>query len=152
MREGRDVLVNALAGERVVFHRHAADTGGELVEFDLILSKVGGNPPPHVHVNQSERFRVRSGALRVMVAEEERVLHEGEEALVPARTRHRWWNEGPGETVVTVEVRPALHFEELLEDAFRLADEGRFGEYGPIDQAAVDAWAEKWRDEYRLAL
>jgi hypothetical protein len=43
----------------------------------------------------------------------------------------------------------ALWFEELLEEAFRLADEGKFGENGPIDQAAA-AWATKWRDDYRL--
>jgi hypothetical protein len=35
MREGPDVLVNALAGERVVFHTHAADSGGQLIRFDL---------------------------------------------------------------------------------------------------------------------
>jgi hypothetical protein len=45
MREGPDVLINALAGERVVFRTHAADTGGELIQFDLVLTKVGGSPP-----------------------------------------------------------------------------------------------------------
>jgi hypothetical protein len=43
-----------------------------------------------------------------MVADEERVLREGEEAR-------------------------------------------KFGEQGPIDQAATSAWAEKWQHEYRLA-
>jgi hypothetical protein len=46
---------------------------------------------------------------------------------------------------------PGLHFEELLEEAFQLVDEGKFGENGPIDQAATDAWADKWNQEYRLA-
>jgi hypothetical protein len=39
----------------------------------------------------------------------------------------------------------ALHFEELLEEAFRLADEGKIGENGPIAQAATIAWATKWK-------
>jgi hypothetical protein len=43
-----------------------------------------------------------------------------------------------------------LHFEELLEEAFRPVDEGKFGEDGPIDQAATDAWAARRKDEYRL--
>jgi mannose-6-phosphate isomerase-like protein (cupin superfamily) len=90
VREGPDVIVNALAGERVVFHTHAADTSGELIQFDLILTKIGGSPPAHVHLHQSERFQVRSGAIRVMIGGEERVLHEGDEALVPAGTPHRW--------------------------------------------------------------
>ena len=119
MREGPDVLVNALAGERVIFRKHAADTGGQLIQFDLVLTKVGGNPPPHIHLHQTERFVVGSGALRVMVADEERELREGEDA-------------------------PGLRFEELLDEAFRLVDEGKFGEQGPIDQAATSAWAEKW--------
>jgi mannose-6-phosphate isomerase-like protein (cupin superfamily) len=151
MREGPDVLVNALAGERVIFGKHAADTGGQLIQFDLVLTKVGGNPPPHIHLHQTERFVVRSGALRVMVADEERELREGEEALIPAGTAHRWWNAGPGDALVSVEMRPGLHFEELLDEAFRLVDEGKFGEQGPIDQAATSAWAEKWQQEYRLA-
>jgi mannose-6-phosphate isomerase-like protein (cupin superfamily) len=151
MREGPDVLVNALAGERVVFHTHASDTDGKLIQFDLVLTKVGGSPPAHVHLHQSERFQVRSGAIRVMIAGEERVLREGDEALVPAGTPHRWWNAGPGDALVSVEMRPGLHFEELLEEAFQLVDEGKFGEDGPIDQAATDAWANKWEHEYRLA-
>jgi hypothetical protein len=53
--------------------------------------------------------------------------------------------------VVSVEMRPGLHFEELLEEAFQLVDEGKFGKDGPIDQAATDAWAARWKDEYRLA-
>jgi mannose-6-phosphate isomerase-like protein (cupin superfamily) len=151
MREGPDVLVNAPAGERVIFRKHAADTGGRLIQFDLVLTKVGGRPPPHIHLHQTESFVVRSGALRVMVADEERVLGEGQEALIPAGTVHRWWNAGPGDALVSVEMRPGLHFEELLDEAFRLVDEGKFGEQGPIDQAATSAWAEKWQHEYRLA-
>jgi hypothetical protein len=68
MREGPDVLINALAGERVVFRTHAADTGGELIQFDLVLTKVGGSPPAHVHLQKSERFSVRSGAIKVSAA------------------------------------------------------------------------------------
>jgi mannose-6-phosphate isomerase-like protein (cupin superfamily) len=149
MREGPDVLVNALAGERVVFHSHASDTDGEFLRFDLVLTKVGGSPPAHIHLRQSEEFHVRAGAIRVMIADEDRTPG-GERALVPARTAHRWWNAGPGDALVSVEMRPALRFEELLEEAFRLADEGNFGENGPIGQAATAAWATKWKDDYRL--
>jgi hypothetical protein len=78
-------------------------------------------------------------------------LARGEQALVPAGIPHRWWNAGPGDALVSVEMRPGLHLEQLLEEAFQLVDEGKFGEDGPIDQAATDAWADKWGDEYRLA-
>ena len=73
------------------------------------------------------------------IAGEDRVLRQGDEALVPAGTPHRWWNAGPGDALVSVEMRPGLHFEELLEEAFQLVDEGKFGENGPIDQAAASA-------------
>jgi mannose-6-phosphate isomerase-like protein (cupin superfamily) len=144
------VLVNALAGERVVFRTHAAETGGDLLRFDLVLTRVGGSPPPHVHLRQSEKFSVRSGAMRVMIGGQERLLGAGEEALVPAGTPHRWWNAGPGDALVSVEMRPALHFEELLEEAFRLADERKFGEGGTHRPGGHRRLADKWKDEYRL--
>lgn len=102
-------------------------------------------------LHQSERFSVRSGTIRVMIGDQKRLLGAGEQALVPPGTAHRWWNAGPGDALVRVEMRPGLHFEELLEEAFQLVDEGKFGEDGPIDQAATDAWAARWKDEYRLA-
>jgi mannose-6-phosphate isomerase-like protein (cupin superfamily) len=115
------------------------------VEFDLVLTKVGGSPPVHAHLHQSEQFSVRSGTITVIVGDQERLLGAGEQALVPAGTPHRWWNAGPGDALVSVQVRPGLHFEELPEEAFQLVDEGRFGEDGPTDQAATDPWAPRGR-------
>jgi mannose-6-phosphate isomerase-like protein (cupin superfamily) len=43
-----------------------------------------------VHLHQSERFHVCSEAMKVMIADEEQVLREGDEVLVPAGTPHRW--------------------------------------------------------------
>lgn len=41
-------------------------------------------------------------------------------------------------------------FEQLLEEVFELTDEGKIGQQGPIDQEAVAACMERWKDEYRL--
>jgi hypothetical protein len=44
---------------------------------------------------QTQRFHVRSGAIKVMIAGGERVLPEGDGPFVPAGTPHRWWVLGP---------------------------------------------------------
>ena len=38
------VLDNPISGERFIFHQAAADTGGELLSFDLVLAPDGQVP------------------------------------------------------------------------------------------------------------
>ncbi len=61
-----------------------------------------------------------------MIGEQERLLARAEQPLVSAGTP-QWWNAGPGDALLSVEMRPGLQ----------------------IDQAATDAWADKWEDEHR---
>jgi hypothetical protein len=43
------VLDNPISGERFIFHQTAADTGGKLLSFDLVLAPDGQVPGGHVH-------------------------------------------------------------------------------------------------------
>ena len=58
------ILDNPVSGERFEFRRTAADTNGELLEFDLTLAADGHVPGAHVHPEQEERFVVHSGTVR----------------------------------------------------------------------------------------
>ena len=63
MARAGDVIENPIRGERVVFRRVAADTGGELVQFDFFMKP---DVPPvveHVHARQEERIEVVSGTV-----------------------------------------------------------------------------------------
>lgn len=145
MRRAERVLWNEAFGERVEFRRTAADTGGELVDCEVVLSKEGAGPGTHVHPRQEERFHVLSGSLAVEIDGEERVLGPGDEGVVPPGSPHRWCKLGAAETVVRVELRPALRFEEILEEIFRMEDEGAW-----TKPDAVAAFVERYGDEFQI--
>ncbi|MGH2737102.1 MAG: cupin domain-containing protein [Actinomycetota bacterium] len=116
---------NPVSGERITFLKTAADTEGELLEFELTLAPDGHVPGLHVHPYQEERFKVVDGAMRFQRGFRTVKAGAGDEIAIPARTAHRFENAGEQAAVVVVEVRPALKMEQLLETAAALAREGR---------------------------
>ena len=54
---------NPVSGERITFLKTAADTDGELLEFELELAPDGRVPGAHVHPEQEERFHVLEGTM-----------------------------------------------------------------------------------------
>ena len=130
MARAGEKIYNPVQGDWIVFRETAGDTGGELMSGELVVSPRGGNPL-HVHPIQEEHFKVLSGTLGVQVGDEQRSLGEGEEALVPPGTPHRWYNEaGQEEALVLGEVRPALNMEIFFETLYGLARDGRTDENG----------------------
>jgi hypothetical protein len=78
------VIENPVIGERISFRQTAADTNGELLEFDVALTPDGHVPGMHVHPAQEERFEVRPALemerlfeTAVSLAEEGRVTSKG---------------------------------------------------------------------------
>ena len=55
------IIENPVSGERITFLQTAADTAGELLEFELELAPDGHVPGAHVHPEQEERFHVLDG-------------------------------------------------------------------------------------------
>jgi hypothetical protein len=45
--------------------------------------------------------------------------------MAPAGVAHDWWNAGDEEAHVVVEIRPAAHFEEMIRNAYGLAQDGK---------------------------
>jgi mannose-6-phosphate isomerase-like protein (cupin superfamily) len=132
------IIENPVSGERITFRKTAADTGGELLSFDLELSPDGHVPGKHVHPEQEERFEVVSGTMRFRMGRKTVVAEAGDVVTVPAGTAHKFANGGDETAIVRVEVRPALRMENLLETAVALADEGRTTSKGmpkPLDLA-----------------
>ncbi len=65
--EGR-VIVNPISGERVVIRVSGAQTGGELLIFDLYLPPGAHVPARHVHPVQEEQFTVLAGQMKIWPA------------------------------------------------------------------------------------
>ncbi|HZC13569.1 MAG TPA: cupin domain-containing protein [Thermoleophilaceae bacterium] len=132
------ILDNPVSGERITFRKTAADTDGELLEFDLDLAPDGQVPGKHVHSKQEERFEVLSGTMKFKMGRKTVIAEAGDVVTVPAGVAHKFSNGGDETAHVRVQVRPALKMEDLFETAVALANEGRTNSKGmpkPLDFA-----------------
>lgn len=106
-------IADPTGGQRWVFRRTGADTGGELLEADLFVSP-GGFVREHAHPTQEETFTGISGTFVLEVAGQTRRIAPGDKLVIPPRTPHGF-KDAAEEAQLLVEVRPALH----LDDYFR---------------------------------
>lgn len=102
----------------------------------------GGLPPEHLHPLQTERFEVREGAVRAVIAGEERRYEAGEAFEVPAGKPHRMAGDGPAR--VRWEVRPALRTAEFFERLYDMLARG--ADAGDYEELMRD-----FSDEFRLS-
>ena len=143
------ILDNPVSGERIVFRQTAADTGGDLLAIDLVLSPDGHVPGAHVHPRQEERFEVVSGSMEFRMGLRKIVAGPGEVVTVPPGKVHRFKNAGDEPAHARVEVRPALAMEELFETTVQLAEEGRTNRKGMPKPLDLALFVERFRDEVR---
>ena len=125
-----DMIENPVTGERMIFRKTAADTGGEAVVVEVVVQPDGAVAAAHVHPSQEERFQVLRGSVGFRLGRKKVVLGPGQRVTVPAGTPHKFWNAGDEEAHFICEVRPALQFEQLLETMFALAADGKTNRKG----------------------
>lgn len=125
MAKTGDIIEHPVTGERIIWRKTAKDTGGELLQADLMVQPHGFVAVDHIHPLQEEHFEIVSGNIKFRINGMERELHTGETATIPSRTPHLWWNDDDQEAHVLVELRPALRTEELFETFFGLAQAGK---------------------------
>jgi quercetin dioxygenase-like cupin family protein len=125
-----EILTNPISGETLIFRQTAADTGGELVEVECIVSPGGAVAGAHVHPEQEERFEVLEGQVGFRAGRTTLIATPGETVVVPAGTLHRFWNAGETDARFVCQVRPALEFEALIETMFGLARDGKTNRKG----------------------
>jgi quercetin dioxygenase-like cupin family protein len=140
---------NPVSGERITFIQTAADTGGELLEFELELSPDGHVPGAHVHPEQEERFHVLEGTMKFRLGMRTIVAEAGESVVVPAGRVHKFANAGDGAARARVEVVPALDMEELLYTTAELAHEGNVTRKGMPKPLHLALFVRRFRREVR---
>jgi quercetin dioxygenase-like cupin family protein len=143
------ILLNPVSGETITFTATAADTGGELLAFDLELTPDGKVPGMHVHPEQTECFRVLEGTMRFRLGRKTIVAEAGDIVTVPPGAAHKFANAGDGVARARVEVRPALQMEQLLETAVRLAQDGRTLRSGMPRPLTLAQFTRRFRREVR---
>ena len=102
-----------LDGSVFAVTKAAAETSGEYVEIEMDLPPGCSAPPPHIHPQQVEEYRVLEGHFDVMVDGQWRTLSPGESASVPRGTLHTFRNRSGSRARVRNWHRPALRFEEF---------------------------------------
>ena len=145
-----DTIENLVTGERIVFLQTASETDGELVVIETFVQPGGFVAAAHVHPHQEERFHVLRGKLGLRAGGETLEVGPGGRLTVPEGTPHRFWNAGPDEVQLVCEVRPALHFEELLGTMFALAAEGKTNKTGLPNILQLAVIAQAYADTIRL--
>jgi quercetin dioxygenase-like cupin family protein len=140
---------NPVSGERITFLRTAADTDGELLEFELELAADGRVPGAHVHPEQEERFHVLEGTMKFRLGLRTIVASAGDSVVVPAGRMHKFSNHGDEPARARVEVVPALDMEELLRTTTELAHEGNVTRSGMPKPLHLALFVQRFRREVR---
>ena len=133
-------ITNAVSGERLVFLQTHASSGGELFQAEISMPAGNYVIESHFHPSQEERFEVLSGQMAVRVGNALQYVREGEDAVVPVRTTHSYWNAGRGELRILYEHRPALVSAEVFFlTYFGLSRAGKLSSTGQMNllQSAV---------------
>ena len=131
---------NPQTGERLVFSKTAAETGGELTQFEAFIAPGGHLPAAHVHPGQSERFEITKGTLTLKIEGRKVIATEGDVVTIEPGQAHNFWNRTNEEVSFRVEVRPALKIESVIETMYGLAADGktnRFGMPNPLRLAVI---------------
>jgi quercetin dioxygenase-like cupin family protein len=133
-------IENPQTGERLVFSKTAAETGGEYTQFEAFVRPGGHLPAPHVHPDQSERFEITKGTLSLRIDGRAIEAKEGDVVTIEPGQAHYFANRTGEEVSFKVEVRPALKIESVLETMYGLAADGktnRFGMPNPLRLAVI---------------
>ena len=104
-----------------MIHTTAADSGGALLGWELMLAPGGRVPSSHAHPWQEERFTVMAGRMRFRVAGRRTIAGPGTTVMVPPGTVHSFANASPEPARVMVTTTPALSMQELLGTAAAMA-------------------------------
>lgn len=103
----------------------AAETGGSLVEMEILLPPNAVSPPLHIHPRQEEDYEVLAGSLDVHFEGAWMRLPEGESMTVPRGEPHTFRNSSGLRVRVRNAHRPALGFQDYLEEIHSLAQDGK---------------------------
>lgn len=135
-----DVIENPVTGETITFLRTSEDTGGALLEIELLLRPDAFLPAAHVHPSQEEAFTVLEGAVRFTSGKDVDVVRPGVTLVIPGGRPHSWGPDGDAGARVRVVFTPPASTAHFFDTYFALAREGKVNAKGlanPIRMAQM---------------
>ncbi len=126
MAKPGEVLDAPSLGVQIEFRTTTEESGGSLLEFDVIGRPKGFITTAHVHPDQTERHEVIEGRMRMKSGGIESTLGPGEAIETPAGQPHSHVPAGDGPGRVRVQLRPAKDTEAWLERLAAIDRDGQF--------------------------
>ena len=116
-------IENPRTGELVRFILTGDETGGELLVMENIWVRPDHTTTRHTHPGMEERWKVIEGTVGFQLGSERIHAGPGETVIAPPGVEHTAWNEGGGQVVMRIDMRPALRWEAFVRQLFALAGE-----------------------------
>lgn len=150
MARAGDMFVNQ-AGEQLTFRQTSQETGGALLELEVVYRPHATPPPPHCHPFQEEHFEVLQGAIHTVIGGQNRTYMPGESFSVPRGVAHAMHNTSAEAGRVLWQTRPALRTEMFFETLWGLAQDGKTNAVGVPSLLQMAVLLEAYAQEFRLA-
>lgn len=110
---------------RIEFKELCEETSGTRTVAEVTV-KNGGKVPLHYHNEFSEYYEVLEGELKMQIGKEIKTLKKGDYVLVPAKTVHRYFNDGIPDARFKVVIQPGnIGYQLLVSVLNGLARDGR---------------------------
>lgn len=146
MSKSGEVYENPVTGERCVVRIGTEESAGELIVIDLYLRPGAAVAGEHVHPALEERFTVLRGKVGFRLSGVEIVAEHNVPLIISPGVPHDWWNAGPDEAHVRVEIRPGARFEAMIRNAFGLAQDGKVDKKGMPNFLQLALFAREFDD------
>ncbi|MFC0603298.1 cupin domain-containing protein [Winogradskyella pulchriflava] len=130
----KEILKINKNGETLIITKSAAETNGQITEFEG-MEEPGIGPPMHVHFKQEEKVKVVKGKMRIKTLAKEFSLTEGQEYTFAAGEAHRFWNEGDQTMHYTGHVKPSNNYEYFIKHIYQSSNEANDDKPSPFDVA-----------------
>ena len=121
-------------GETLIITKSAAETSGQLTEFEG-MEEPGIGLPMHVHFKQEEKVKVIKGKMRIKTMAKEFSLNEGQEYIFAAGEAHQFWNEGDQTMLYSGHVKPSNNYEYFIRHIYQSSNEVNDDKPSPFDAA-----------------
>lgn len=108
-----DIIVNAFAGEKIIFLKTGIETDGAYSLREFHLQPGGAVPRAHIH-DYDETFKVMQGKLTLIWNGKTRVLHPVDSLTISAGDAHQPVNNDTTELVTINRVTPAARHDLML--------------------------------------
>jgi len=144
-------IKNPVQGDAIIFKKTAADTDGELLEFEMVIEPAASGPPQHIHPRAEEQFEVLSGKVQAKISDKTYHFDQGGSFTVPPGIAHAWWNEGSEQARVRVKLIPATRMEDFFRTWYGLANDGKMNDNGLPSIWQLALTSKEYLDSVHLA-